>query len=212
VTDPKFLPAFSGWLHALGEDVLSLAHLLGLPEAAVPVRLAAAQGLHGLLRLVELVPEDIEALGYLEGAFAVRVIAERALAERPEPAAEAAVEPAAEAAVEPAAEAAVEPAAEAAVEPAAEGRVPRLAADAALVAEFLGDDLPRFREIWLSPAASTRAGRAASDLLVDEALRHDVQREAREWAEHYHAPELGEGPEELVKVEAFFRTRLRRGE
>lgn len=192
MTDPKFLPAFSGWLHALGEDVLSLTHLLGSPEAAVPARLAAAQGLHGLLRLAELVPEGIEALGYLEGAFAVRVIAERALAERPEPAAGADAEPV--------------------VEVAAEGLVARLAADAALVAEFLGDDLPRFRELWLSPAASTRAGRAASDLLVDEALRHDVQREAREWAEHYHAPELGEGPEELVKVEAFFRTRLRRGE
>jgi hypothetical protein len=183
VTDQKFLPAFSGWLHALGEDVLSLANLLGTPEAPVPFRLAAAQGLHGLLRLAELVPEGIEALGYLEGAFAIRVISERALAESPELA-----------------------------EAGAEGRVPRLAADAALVAEFLGEGLPRFRELWLSPAASTRAGRAASDLLVDEALRHDVQREAREWAEHFHAPELGEGPEERVKVEAFFRTRLRRGE
>jgi hypothetical protein len=90
--------------------------------------------------------------------------------------------------------------------------VPRLAADAALVAEFLGDDMPRFRERWLAPEATTRAGRPASALLEDDALRHDVQREAREWVELYHAPELGEGPEELVKIEAYFRTRLRREE
>jgi hypothetical protein len=181
LTDPKFLPAFAAWLRAMGEDVLSFANLLGMPEAPVRFRLAAAEGLQGLLRLVDLVPEGIEALGYLEGAFALRVIAERALAESPEP-----------------------------VHTEADGRVPRLAADAALVAEFLGDDLPRFREAWLSPAATTRAGRAASDLLDDDELRHDVQRQAREWVEHYHAPELGEGPEELVKIEAFFRTRLRR--
>jgi hypothetical protein len=183
LTDPKFLPAFSGWLRVMGEDVLSLANLLDAPEAPVPFRRAAAEALNGLLRLVALVPEGIESLGYLEGAFAFRVIAERALAESPEP-----------------------------VDAAADGRVPRLAADAALVAEFLGDDTARFRELWLAPAASTLAGRASSELLEDEALRHAVQREAREWVELYHAPELGDGPEELVKIEAFFRTRLRRAE
>jgi hypothetical protein len=181
--DPKFAAAFSTWLRALGEDVLSLAQLLGTPEAPVPSRLAAAQALHGWLRLVEIVPEGIEALGYLEGAFAFRVIAERALADSPEPA-----------------------------EGAVDGRVRRLAADAALVAEFLGDDLPRLRERWLAPEATTRAGRPASALLEDDALRHDVQRELREWVEQYHAPELGDGPEELVKIEAFFRTRSRRGD
>jgi hypothetical protein len=181
MTDPKFLPAFSNWLRALGEDVLSLANVLGTPEAPVPFRLAAAQALHGWLRLVELVPEGVEALGYLEGAFAFRVIAERALADGPEP-----------------------------VEGGADGRVRRLASEAAVVAEFLGDDVSRLRERWLAPEATTRSGRPASALLEDDALRHDVQREAREWVELYQAPELGDGPEELVKIEAFFRTRLRR--
>ena len=182
MTEPKFLPAFAGWLRVMGEDVLSLANLLDAPEAPLPYRRAAAEALSGLLRLVQLIPEGIEALGYLEGAFAFRVIAERALAGSHEPA------------------------------EGADGRVPRLAADAALVTEFLGDDLPRFREIWLTPEATQRAGRPASDLLDDEALRHDVLREARAWVEHYHAPELGEGPQERVKIESFFRTRLRRVE
>jgi hypothetical protein len=62
---------------------------------------------------------------------------------------------------------------------------------------------------WLSPEATTRAGRPASALLEDDALHHDVQREAHEWVELYHAPELGDGPEELVKIDSFFRTRLR---
>jgi hypothetical protein len=186
LTEPKFLAAFSGWLRALGEDVLSLAHLLGTPEAPMPYRLAAARALHGWLRLTELVPEGIEALGYLEGAFAFRVIADAALAERA--------------------------ATDSPETGEADGRVRRLAADAPLVAEFLGDDLPPFRERWLSPEATTRAGRPASALLEDDALRHDVQREVREAVQLYQAPELGDGPEELVKIEAFFRTRIRRGE
>jgi hypothetical protein len=33
LTEPKFLAAFSGWLRALGEDALSLAHQLGTREA-----------------------------------------------------------------------------------------------------------------------------------------------------------------------------------
>ncbi|HTV19067.1 MAG TPA: hypothetical protein VMG12_10360 [Polyangiaceae bacterium] len=183
MTDPKFLPAFAGWLRLMGEDVLSLANLLDAPEAPAPFRQAAAEALNALIRQAQLIPEGIEALGYLEGAFAFRVIAEHALAGSPEP-----------------------------VEGAADGRVPRLAADAALVTEFLGDDLPRFREIWLAPEATARAGRAAGELLEDEALRQEVLGEAREWVERYQAPELGEGPEELVKVESFFRTRLRRVE
>lgn len=184
MTDPKFSAAFTGWLRVMGEDVLSLANLLDAPDAPRPHRVAAAEALNGLVRLVAIIPEGIEALGYLEGAFAFRVIAEHALAGSPEPDAGAAE--------------------------GADGRVPRLAADAALVTEFLGDDLPRFREIWLAPEATSRAGRAASELLEDEALRHEVLRDAREWVERYQAPELGDGPEELVKIESFFRTRLRR--
>lgn len=179
--DPKFLPAFAGWLRSMGEDVLSLANLLESSEAPEPFRRVSAEALQYLLRAADLIPEGLEPLGYLEVAFAFRVLAERALLEHPELAG-----------------------------PGAEGRVPRLAADAALVAEFLGDDLPYFARLTLDPAASTRAGRAAPELLSDDELRATALREAREWVELSGAPELADGGEELVKIGSFFRTRLRR--
>jgi hypothetical protein len=181
VTDPKFLPTFAGWLRTMGEDVLSLANLLESAEAPEPFRQVSAEALQYLLRAADLIPEGLEPLGYLEVAFAFRVLAERALLEHPELA-----------------------------EPGAEGRVPRLAADATLVAEFLGDDLPHFLQLALAPAASTRAGRAATDLLTDDELRGSALREAREWVELSGAPDLADGSEELVKIGSFFRTRLRR--
>jgi hypothetical protein len=179
--DPKFLPAFAGWLRAMGEDVLSLANLLESAEAPEPFRLVSAESLQWLLRSADLIPEGLETLGYLEGAFAFRVLARRTLLGHPELA-----------------------------EPGAGGRVSRLGADAALVAEFLGDDLPRFEGLALAPAASTRAGRPARDVLTDDELRAALLGDARDWVELYRAPELGDGRDELVKISSFFRTRLRR--
>jgi hypothetical protein len=88
-------------------------------------------------------------------------------------------------------------------------RVARLAAEAALVDEFVADDLYALEELAFIEA---RRGRPARQLLVDEDLRAEVLRDARSWAELYRerALELAEGPEELVKISSFFRTRLRR--
>ena len=175
---PQFLPTFGGWLHTLGEDVLSLAHLLESPDAPEPFRAASAESLSYLLRAADLIPEGIEQLGYLEVAFAFRALARRAIGE---------------------------------VEVGSlEGRVPRLAAEAALVVDFLEDDLAPFWEMVFAPAALSREGRPAADLLEDAELRATTLEQARAWVELYRAPELSEGEEELVKLRSFFRTRLRR--
>jgi hypothetical protein len=273
VTDSKYLPAFDGWLRTLGEDVLSLANLLEAPDAPLPFRRASAESIHYLLRSAELIPEGLETLGYLEGAFAFRAIAQRALvddpAERPtdelvaadeadrvdptdgsvfeaaeggafeaaeggafEPTDGGDLEPAHGSGLEPTEHDAVElthgsafdpadselpPTEHGGVEPIesrapvpTEGRVPRLAADVALIAEFLGEDMPGLFTLALAPAATTRAGRSAADLLVDVELRGSTLRDARQWVERYRAPELRASNEELVKLGAFFRTRLRR--
>jgi hypothetical protein len=178
--DPKFLPAFAGWLRSIGEDVLSLANLLEAEDTPEPFRLVGAEALQSLLRSSDLIPEGLEALGYLEVAFALRVRAARALLAQPELA-----------------------------DPSA-GRLSRLAADATLIAEFLAEDLTRFEELAFSPSASMWAGRAATEALSDAELRAALLRDAREWVELYPTPELGDGSEELVKISSFFRTRLRR--
>lgn len=239
MTDSKYLPAFNGWLRTMGEDVLSLANLLEAPDAPAPFRQASAESLHYLLRSAELIPEGLEALGYLEGAFAFRVIAERALVDGPEGrhpddergtsdepergGAESGLEAMEENPSGSSAAGSVEPSDDEAfdrrddpVEPRAgrepvptEGRVPRLAADVALIREFLGEDMPRLLTLALAPRATTRAGRAAAELLEDDELRSTTLRDARQWVERYRAPELRTSGEELVKLGSFFRTRLR---
>lgn len=196
MSDPKYLPAFSAWLHAMGEDVLSLANQLEAADAPVPVRQASAAALLCLRRSTELIPDGLEPLGYLELAFAFRVIAERALADSPDPVAGEALD-------SEVSDGPLPPAA-------APGRMARLAADAALVGEFLGEDLPHFRERVLAAGSGERAGHSAAELLDDLELQAPLLHDVRQWAEQYRAPELGDGEEELVKIGSFFRTRLRR--
>jgi hypothetical protein len=93
-----------------------------------------------------------------------------------------------------------------------EGRVPRLAADVELIADFLGDDLGLFYAAVFNPAATTRGGLTAAELLDSPEPRSVTLDEARRWVERHHGLELAEGKEELVKIRSFFRTRLRRGE
>jgi hypothetical protein len=319
MTDSNYLPAFSGWLVALGEDVLSLANLLESSDVQPRWRRASAQALESLLRASGLIPEGLESLGYLEQAFVLRLLAQRSLAGGPdasapdgdvpdreglarqgvsdvvevlrapsgEPSFEELEDPAGEAPVgeldvtgsapvgeldgatgeartaeldAASGEAPVGELADAVEEPlacehgaelepsdapgepgapveasgaldapevlipddapAAElpepatfardevpGRLARLAADAPLIEAFIGEDLPALHELAFVEA---RRGRRPQQLLEDAAARDEVLREARAWVEGYRAPELGEGPEELVKLRSFFTTRLRR--
>jgi hypothetical protein len=290
--DSKYLPAFDGWLRTMGEDVLSLANLLETSDAPLPFRQASAQALQYLLRSTELIPEGLEALGYLEGAFAFRVIAQHALddgpgelsgddstdggsreegsrderpvdgptgddltddgltddgltddgltddglgddptddgfaADRfghgltdddradPDPPDEGATDdrPRDDGSAQAGAPDDGHRAGSGRVDRVelTEGRVPRLAADVELIREFLEDDMPRLLELTLAPAATSRAGRSAADVLEDAALRGVTLRDARQWVERYRAPELRASEQELVKLRSFFRTRLRR--
>jgi hypothetical protein len=179
--DPKFLPLFSGWLRSLGEDVLSLANRLESEDTPGPFRQVSAEALQYLLRSAGLIPEGLEELGYLEVAFAFRVLARRAADDNPE-----------------------------LIAGASETRLARLAEEADVVAEFLSDDMSLFAEASLAPGAVTYQGSSPSVLLDDAERRASVLGEARGWAEAYSPPEPSEGAEELVKIGSFFRTRLRK--
>ena len=82
-SDGKILDAFGAWLSSLGRDALQLGGLLGsdadgerLDEAA---RKAAAGGLNYLFKSLDLIPDGIDDIGYLDDAFVLRVAAAQAV-------------------------------------------------------------------------------------------------------------------------------------
>src|SRR3954463_3272319 len=77
----KFLDAFGGWLRSLGVDAQRLADALANPDVPASARQAAASGLNYLFKKLDLIPDGIDDIGYLDDAFVLRVAAELALQE-----------------------------------------------------------------------------------------------------------------------------------
>jgi uncharacterized membrane protein YkvA (DUF1232 family) len=72
----RHLDAFQSWLRTLGEDAARLLPLLDT-ERAPAVRSAAAKALVYLMKSVDLIPDGLQDLGYLDDAFVLRVALEQ---------------------------------------------------------------------------------------------------------------------------------------
>jgi uncharacterized membrane protein YkvA (DUF1232 family) len=73
--DSRCLDAFPAWLRSLADDALGLASVIadaGAPEFA---RRSAAGALSYLFKSLDLIPDGIEDLGFLDDAFVFRVSA-----------------------------------------------------------------------------------------------------------------------------------------
>jgi uncharacterized membrane protein YkvA (DUF1232 family) len=85
-SDGKILDAFGAWLNSLGSDAELLGSLLAssaVDDSEGPVdegaRKAAAGGLNYLFKSLDLIPDGIDDIGYLDDAFVLRVAAAQAL-------------------------------------------------------------------------------------------------------------------------------------
>ena len=80
-SDEKFLDAFGTWLGALGRDAELLGSVLAEADLADGARRAAAGGLNYLFKSLDLIPDGIDDIGYLDDAFVLRVAAAQAVRE-----------------------------------------------------------------------------------------------------------------------------------
>jgi uncharacterized membrane protein YkvA (DUF1232 family) len=81
--DERYLEVFPSFLRTLGEDAAALGALAGsdAPEAA---RRYVVAGLNYIFKSLDLIPDGIDDLGFLDDAFVLRVAATFAVAESPE--------------------------------------------------------------------------------------------------------------------------------
>lgn len=79
--DAKCLDRFPEWLESLGKDAVALAAVLDDPEQPEVARRSAASALNYLFKSVDLVPDGIQDLGFLDDAFVFRVAADAAKGE-----------------------------------------------------------------------------------------------------------------------------------
>lgn len=75
----RCLEAFPEWLKSLGSDIQALADLIGQDELDDGVRRWAIGGINYLFKSLDLIPDGIEDLGFIDDAFVLRVAAQKAL-------------------------------------------------------------------------------------------------------------------------------------
>jgi hypothetical protein len=181
-SDTDFKKAFVAWLAGLGGEARELAALLAREDAPPSLRRFAAETLNQLLYAVDLIPEGIEGLGYLETLFGVRLLARELSEAEPD---SASADP--------------------------HGTVRRLATEARLVRSFLGEeDEGRLLGLVRAQSEKRARGRSVTELLELPEARSAAMEELQSWAEHYRPSQFGTGSHDLVRLLSFLRTRVRR--
>ncbi len=69
------LEALSQWLQSLSQDVVALAELLQDAQLPEDVRLWVAGAVGYVFKSIDLIPDGVEDLGYLDDAFVLRLMA-----------------------------------------------------------------------------------------------------------------------------------------
>jgi uncharacterized membrane protein YkvA (DUF1232 family) len=81
-SDSRYLEMFPAWLRSLGEDAAAMGQVVE-SEAPEGVRRYVAAGLNYLFKSLDLIPDGIDDLGFLDDTFVLRVAASLAVAESP---------------------------------------------------------------------------------------------------------------------------------
>jgi uncharacterized membrane protein YkvA (DUF1232 family) len=84
--DVRYLEVFPSFLRTLGDDARALGTLAG-SDAPEPVRRYLVAGLNYIFKSLDLIPDGIDDLGFLDDAFVLRVAAALAIAASPDAAA-----------------------------------------------------------------------------------------------------------------------------
>src|ERR1700733_4096729 len=79
----RCLTLFPEWLRTLATDATELATALASDHTPDSTRRYVAGGLNYLFKSLDLIPDGIEDLGYLDDAFVLRVAAAHAIKEAP---------------------------------------------------------------------------------------------------------------------------------
>jgi uncharacterized membrane protein YkvA (DUF1232 family) len=78
--EEKYLEIFPAWLKTLGEDASAMSGVLG-SDAPEGVRRYVAAGLNYIFKSLDLIPDGIDDLGFMDDAFVLRVAAALGTAE-----------------------------------------------------------------------------------------------------------------------------------
>lgn len=174
----QYLDAFARWLGSLGSDASALAGSIQDEALPADARGPVVGALTYLVKSLDLIPDGVEDLGYIDDAFVLRVASALALGTVPE------------------------------TERDSSSAVAGLAKDAALIELFLGAAYSRLERYAARLIELSARGRSAQDALADPEQRTRLVSEVQAWAKSYETPKFQHDPRSLIKLLAFLDTKL----
>ncbi|HKU37050.1 MAG TPA: YkvA family protein [Polyangiales bacterium] len=178
-SDPNHLDLFGAWLHGLGDDAEQLSALLRVEAMPEAPKQHIAGGLNYLFKMLDLIPDGVDDIGYLDDAFVLRVSAELAIQE------------------------------DVGELDADGLRVlNRMANDVDAIREFLGKDFARLHDYVRGLRRGAARGRSAADIVRDPATREAFLSDVRSFCRAYEPPRFAREEKSLVKLRAFFDAKL----
>ncbi len=178
----KCLDTFPKWLRTLGDDVAVVLAVAEAGGVADGVKRQLVAGINYIFKSLDLIPDGIDDIGYLDDAFIVRIAAslvrKESLASAPEDAVAA---------------------------------LGVLAEDAILVREFLGEETyDRLVRYTKDLTRGSARGRSVDDIVTDGAVLREFSNEVRSFGKAYEAPSFSREEKNLIKLKAFFDAKLPR--
>jgi uncharacterized membrane protein YkvA (DUF1232 family) len=82
--DPRYLEIFPQWLRSLGEDAAAIGEVIASMGGGDEATRSLVSGLNYIFKSLDLIPDGIDDLGFLDDAFVVRVACQLAAGARPE--------------------------------------------------------------------------------------------------------------------------------
>ncbi|MFO0560735.1 MAG: DUF1232 domain-containing protein [Polyangiales bacterium] len=179
--DAKCLDVFPTWLRTLGDDGEGLVDLISDPKIPETARRTLVGGLNYLFKSLDLIPDGIDDIGYLDDAFVLRVAADLANKEGIDN-----------------------------IEAGKLTVALRLVNEVDLVKEFLGDDYKRLESYVVGLRRGAARGRSVDDIVNNPSVLAEFIADVRGFAKSYTAPSFSREPKNLIKMRAFFDAKLPR--
>jgi uncharacterized membrane protein YkvA (DUF1232 family) len=82
--DPRYLEVFPQWLRSLGEDASAVGEIVATAAPDDEASRWLVAGLNYIFKSLDLIPDGIDDLGYLDDAFVLRVACASAVTARPD--------------------------------------------------------------------------------------------------------------------------------
>jgi uncharacterized membrane protein YkvA (DUF1232 family) len=83
-TDPRYLEVFSQWLRSLGEDTAAVGAAVATTGEDDEATRSLVAGVNYVFKSLDLIPDGIDDLGFMDDAFVLRVACALATDSRPE--------------------------------------------------------------------------------------------------------------------------------